>query len=1259
MNSDANQTLNQFQSVAADTELQFCMALEDENGNTLAEPGIMRWTNWGGGTQSTNFIDGTIKPTTIQDPTRFFNVWSINLTGGLLGYAQFPSNSGLGGLNTNGGSANTDGSVVLYSAMGSLTSPGGAGSFGLGRTLTHEVGHSYGLRHIWGDSNCGNDFCNDTPTQQTSSSGCPNSSTCGTGTDMTQNYMDYSNDACMNLFSLDQKARIDAVLNNSPRRPYSTGVPTLCQQAAPQPPITGFSSLTQTICAGNSITFSDESSNAPTNWTWNLPGATPSTSTQQNPQVTYNNPGTYTVTLTASNSFGSGNAVTQTNYITVIDCDPGPGCADETNMTTGNNLIVDPVNNTGYITGHNPFADIAKAEYFDNLAGQSLQAVNYFFGVATGSSTANVTFRIWDDNGGNYTNGGTTINYSPGTVLATTTVSMAQIISDVNEGNATYVDFGTAISFTGPVFIGYEVDNGNGTQLALYSTSDGGSGTPSTAWEQWSDNNWYPFNDGENNNLTWELDVAMNIEPIICGSSVAPPVAEFSASSTSICAGESISFSDLSTNGPTGWTWNFGGGASNTTQQNPTVTFNSPGTYTVTLTASNSGGNDNEVKTSYITVNAIPSAPNLSGGNTYCSGDNVTALSASGSNITWYSNANGTGQLGTGSTYLPSSSASDVYYATQTVNGCESTTASVTVTINATPNAPSLSGANAYCAGDNVSDLTASGSNITWYSNANGTGQLGTGNIYSPSNSATDTYYATQTVNGCESTTASVTVTINATPNAPSVSGGNTYCSGDNVANVIASGTNITWYSNANGTGQLGTGSSYTPSATTTDTYYATQTTNGCESATSSVTVTINSTPAAPSVSGANTYCDGDNVSNLVASGTNIVWYSNPNATGQLGTGNSYTPSATSTDTYYATQTSNGCESATSSATVTINTTPTVPPISGTSDYCEGDNVTALNATGSNIIWYSNANATGQIGTGNSYTPSATVSDTYYATQTVGGCESATNSISVSINAAPSAPSLSGGNTYCEGDNIANLTATGANIVWFSNANGTGQLGTGNVYSPSTTTSDTYYATQTIGGCESVTASQTVTINAAPSVSITGLPGITSSGTPITLSGAPSGGSFSGPGVVFNSFNPTLAGPGQHDITYTYTDGNGCEGLSTETIVVFTISYNFVNYNLGTISPKKDEVPEIQDNQILIFPNPVINDFEININDVQTNDAEIIIYGVDGQIIFNQSIPEIDLNFNKEFDLSGYEKGMYLLELKAGKQSVFKKIIKQ
>jgi hypothetical protein len=139
-------------------------------------------------------------------PSTHLNMWACNLGQSLLGYAQFP-----------GGPLATDGVVVLYSAFGSQDKAPGTyvANYNLGRTATHEVGHWINLRHIWGDATCGSDFVDDTPLHNTSNGGCPSTthrSTCtGTPLEMWMNYMDYTYDACMYMFSNGQKERGMAV----------------------------------------------------------------------------------------------------------------------------------------------------------------------------------------------------------------------------------------------------------------------------------------------------------------------------------------------------------------------------------------------------------------------------------------------------------------------------------------------------------------------------------------------------------------------------------------------------------------------------------------------------------------------------------------------------------------------------------------------------------------------------------------------------------------------------------------------------------------------------------------------------------------------------------------------------------------------------------------------------------------------------------------------------------------------------------------
>ena len=220
LNSDASNTPSAFQSVAADCEIEFCLASTDPNGNSTT--GITR-TSTSQSSFSTN--DGVKYSSSggvdAWNTSQYLNIWVCDISGGILGYAQFP-----------GGNSSSDGIVCDYAYFGNTgtaTYP-----FNLGRTATHEVGHWLNLRHIWGDNNCGNDQCNDTPTQQSSNYGCPSfpsASSCsgnGSNGDMFMNYMDYTDDACMNIFTQDQKTRMIAAINT-----YRSGLLTsnACQSS--------------------------------------------------------------------------------------------------------------------------------------------------------------------------------------------------------------------------------------------------------------------------------------------------------------------------------------------------------------------------------------------------------------------------------------------------------------------------------------------------------------------------------------------------------------------------------------------------------------------------------------------------------------------------------------------------------------------------------------------------------------------------------------------------------------------------------------------------------------------------------------------------------------------------------------------------------------------------------------------------------------------------------------------------------------------
>ena len=201
LNADNVNTPSVFAGLKADCEINFVLAKRDPNGN--ATTGIIRKSTTVTSWSSNDYVKSSTRGGDNAWPAAsYLNIWVCNLGGGLLGYAQFP-----------GGSATTDGVVIGYQYFGrtgTLSAP-----FNKGRTATHEVGHWLNLRHIWGDANCGNDLVDDTPTQQTSNYGCPTHPkvTCSNvNGDLFMNYMDYSDDACMYMFTAKQKLRMQAVL---------------------------------------------------------------------------------------------------------------------------------------------------------------------------------------------------------------------------------------------------------------------------------------------------------------------------------------------------------------------------------------------------------------------------------------------------------------------------------------------------------------------------------------------------------------------------------------------------------------------------------------------------------------------------------------------------------------------------------------------------------------------------------------------------------------------------------------------------------------------------------------------------------------------------------------------------------------------------------------------------------------------------------------------------------------------------------------
>ena len=334
--NDAYRSLSPYNSSGIDMEIEFCLASQDPSGNTTS--GINRIDASGTSDYNTNGLtrtgtdnESTIKGLSKWPNTDYYNIWIVseidgnNAGGGTQGFAYYP-----------GAGPSVDGTIILYNSIG--YDPTGSRCLNVksytnyNTTLIHELGHALDLFHTFQGDSDGNgcptntscttqgDECCDTPPHERTN-GCPTGTLnlCGTLRDNhMHNFMDYSNAECKTEFTADQKTRARAALTIT-RASLLTSIG--CS------PLSGPTSDFTTECAGPSIAgctgtsvkFYDLSTLNPNSWSWNFSGGTPSTSTSQNPSISYSSAGTYPVTLIASNTFGTGTTATKSGYITIYN----------------------------------------------------------------------------------------------------------------------------------------------------------------------------------------------------------------------------------------------------------------------------------------------------------------------------------------------------------------------------------------------------------------------------------------------------------------------------------------------------------------------------------------------------------------------------------------------------------------------------------------------------------------------------------------------------------------------------------------------------------------------------------------------------------------------------------------------------------------------------------------------------------------------------------------------------------------------------
>ncbi|MCB0381375.1 MAG: PKD domain-containing protein, partial [Flavobacteriales bacterium] len=765
------------------------------------------------------------------------------------------------------------------------------------------------------------------------------------------NYMDYTDDACMMMFTQGQKARVVTVLANSPGRvelPTSTLGSPLATTAQ-------FSGTPLSIPVGNSVTFTDQSisPNTITTWNWTFTGGTPSSFVGQTPPpITYSAAGNYTVSLTVTDNLSGTDVETKTNYINVFTA----GVCDTLNYPPSGTIVAYTTGaGLGYVIGSNQYLDKAKAEYISSAAHAPYTHVTGGrFAVRSardGGNGATVTFNVWDATGA----GG-----SPGTVLGSVTVPLASLNTNPTgyENNIQQIMFPTAINVgTAPYYFGFVMNNFKTTNpastkdtLGLFSNTSGDS-NPGTAWEQQSDNLWYDVSSA------WGgLNITSYLSPIMSQNAPGPVL---TTNTTSICPGGSVNFNASTSTNTLGYNWMFNGGAPGTsTSATQTVSYAAAGSQKAYLTLTGNCGAVSKDSVT-ITINSNNTVSAASSSPTVCINTAITNITHTTTGGTGIGVATGlpTGVTanwaGNTITISGTPTASGTFnYTIPLTGGCGTASATGTITVTSSNTVSAASSSPSVCINTAITAVTHTTTGATGIGVATGlpagvTASYSAGTItISGTPTASGTFnYTIPLTGGCgASVSATGTITVTSSNTVSAASSTPTVCISSAMTSVTHSTTGATGIGVATGL-PAGVSASWaantitisgTPTASGTFNYTI-PLTGGCGASVSATgTITVNPS-VTPTFTPVGAYCSGSTIPALPTTSTN-------------GVSGTWSPAInnTATTTYTFTPTAGQCAN---TATMVITITPaTVPTFSAVGAYCSGATIAALPTTSTNGV---------------------------------------------------------------------------------------------------------------------------------------------------------------------------------------------------------------------------------------------------------------------------------------------------------------------
>ena len=617
-----------------------------------------------------------------------------------------------------------------------------------------------------------------------------------------------------------------------------------------------------------------------------------------------------------------------------------------------------------------------------------------------------------------------------------------------------------------------------------------------------------------------------------------PSVPDVSAASP-ICVGGNITLTDATAGG----TWSSAATSIATVSTGGTVTGLSSGTVTVNYAVSNGCGTT--TKSRVVTVNPTPVSGVISGTFTVCPGATTTFTATGTSGGTWTSAATSIATVSTGGvvTGITAGSASISYAVT---NSCGTATVYSVVSVNASPNAGTISGTYSVCPATTTT-LTTTGTGGTWSSSATSIATVSTGGVVTGIAAGTTNISYTAT-NSCGTSSTYSVVTVNPLPSAGTISGTYSVCP-SSTTTLTVTGTGGTWSSSATSIATVSSGGVVRGvTAGTTNISYAV--TNSCGTAITYSVVTVNASPNAGTISGTYSVCPATTTT-LTTTGTGGTWSSSATSIATVSTGGVVRGIAAGT-TNISYVVTNNCGTATTYSVVTVNPLPSAGIIGGTYSVCPSS-TTTLSVTGTDGTWASAATGVATVSAGGAVR-GITAGTTNISYTVTNGCGTATTYSVVTVNPLPSAGTISGTYTVCP-SSTTTLTTTATGGTWSSSATSVATVSTGGIVRGITagTTNISYTVTNS---CGTATTYSVVTVSPLPSAgTISGTYTVCPSSTAtLTVTGTGGTWSSSATGIATVSAGGVVRGitAGTTNISYAVT--NSCGTATTYSVVTINSS---------------------------------------------------------------------------------------------------------